>query len=227
MTAFINGEITSSFQLCSVYLNEHPTYRGDPAVPSCVRLPHLFLTLALTPSTPQPDQRSVLFDRYDVATGYPGREAYLHPTKHQDRRAAPNPPQACRSLGAHRCACSSLPRHRSHTHPIYLPAAHFDPDRFLDERLGQYLTPNPLIFMPFNVGPRICPGRQVRLSSRLHAYRRLTRSSSRTRSPHSCSPVYYRTFQHSNSLSTHRARSVLARCGLTHILLSSSRCVGC
>ncbi|CAA7269186.1 unnamed protein product [Cyclocybe aegerita] len=36
----------------------------------------------------------------------------------------------------------------------------FDPDRFLDERLNKYLTPNPFIFCPFNAGPRICLGQQ-------------------------------------------------------------------
>ncbi|KAF8164833.1 cytochrome P450 [Crassisporium funariophilum] len=36
----------------------------------------------------------------------------------------------------------------------------FDPDRFLDERLHKYLTPNPYIFCPFNAGPRICLGQQ-------------------------------------------------------------------
>ncbi|CAA7268977.1 unnamed protein product [Cyclocybe aegerita] len=36
----------------------------------------------------------------------------------------------------------------------------FDPDRFLDERLKKYLTPNPFIFLPFNAGPRICLGQQ-------------------------------------------------------------------
>jgi len=37
----------------------------------------------------------------------------------------------------------------------------FDPDRFIDERLQKYLTPNPFIFCPFNAGPRICLGQQV------------------------------------------------------------------
>ncbi|KAH9483141.1 Cytochrome P450 monooxygenase 75 [Psilocybe cubensis] len=36
----------------------------------------------------------------------------------------------------------------------------FDPDRFLDERLKKYVTPNPFIFLPFNAGPRICLGQQ-------------------------------------------------------------------
>ncbi|KAF9040806.1 cytochrome P450 monooxygenase pc-1 [Panaeolus papilionaceus] len=39
-------------------------------------------------------------------------------------------------------------------------ALKFDPDRFLDERLHKYLTPNPFIFCPFNAGPRICLGQQ-------------------------------------------------------------------
>ncbi|KAI0775658.1 cytochrome P450 [Trametes elegans] len=39
-------------------------------------------------------------------------------------------------------------------------ALKFDPDRFLDERVKKYLTPNPFIFLPFNAGPRICLGQQ-------------------------------------------------------------------
>ena len=48
----------------------------------------------------------------------------------------------------------------SHTHLLSL-ALVFDPDRFLDERVKKYLTPNPFIFCPFNAGPRICLGQQV------------------------------------------------------------------
>jgi len=49
-----------------------------------------------------------------------------------------------------------------HRHDAYWgPDAHlFDPDRFLDDRLKKYLTPNPFIFLPFNAGPRICLGQQ-------------------------------------------------------------------
>ncbi|KAI1789057.1 cytochrome P450 [Ganoderma leucocontextum] len=39
-------------------------------------------------------------------------------------------------------------------------ALHFDPDRFLDDRLNKYFTGNPFIFLPFNAGPRICLGQQ-------------------------------------------------------------------
>ncbi|KAF7343938.1 hypothetical protein MVEN_01682500 [Mycena venus] len=39
-------------------------------------------------------------------------------------------------------------------------ALKFDPDRFLDDRVRKYLTPNPFIFLPFNAGPRICLGQQ-------------------------------------------------------------------
>ncbi|KAJ7463233.1 cytochrome P450 [Mycena latifolia] len=39
-------------------------------------------------------------------------------------------------------------------------AARWDPERFIDERLHKYLTPNPFIFLPFNAGPRICLGQQ-------------------------------------------------------------------
>lgn len=45
---------------------------------------------------------------------------------------------------------------------IISPAQEFDPDRFIDERLQKYLVPNPFIFLPFNGGPRICLGQQVR-----------------------------------------------------------------
>lgn len=39
-------------------------------------------------------------------------------------------------------------------------ALEYDPNRFLDERVHKYLTPNPYIFLPFNTGPRICLGQQ-------------------------------------------------------------------
>ncbi|KAH9929493.1 cytochrome P450 [Epithele typhae] len=43
-------------------------------------------------------------------------------------------------------------------------ALSFDPDRFIDERLQKYLSPNPFIFLPFNAGPRICLGQQARFA---------------------------------------------------------------
>ncbi|KAF9647903.1 cytochrome P450 [Thelephora ganbajun] len=44
---------------------------------------------------------------------------------------------------------------------LWGPTAHeFDPDRFLDDRVKQYLVSNPFIFLPFNAGPRICLGPQ-------------------------------------------------------------------
>ncbi|KAJ1305083.1 hypothetical protein OPQ81_000123 [Rhizoctonia solani] len=39
-------------------------------------------------------------------------------------------------------------------------ADEFDPERWLDERLKKYVTPNPFIFLPFSAGPRICLGQQ-------------------------------------------------------------------
>ena len=39
-------------------------------------------------------------------------------------------------------------------------ALEFDPNRFLDDRVKEYLVPNPFIFLPFNAGPRICLGQQ-------------------------------------------------------------------
>ncbi|TFK48292.1 cytochrome P450 [Heliocybe sulcata] len=75
-----------------------------------------------------------------------------------------------------------LPSKRADGRPYYIPAGtriaysvllmhrrtdlwghdalQFDPDRFIDERLHKYLTPNPFIFLPFNAGPRICLGQQ-------------------------------------------------------------------
>ncbi|KAF8893054.1 cytochrome P450 monooxygenase pc-1 [Infundibulicybe gibba] len=47
-------------------------------------------------------------------------------------------------------------------------AATFDPDRFIDARLGKYLTPNPFIFLPFNAGPRICLGQQYAVQFAYH-----------------------------------------------------------
>lgn len=39
-------------------------------------------------------------------------------------------------------------------------ADEFDPDRFIDKRVKEYLVANPFIFLPFNAGPRICLGQQ-------------------------------------------------------------------
>ncbi|KAJ7625746.1 cytochrome P450 [Roridomyces roridus] len=39
-------------------------------------------------------------------------------------------------------------------------AEEFDPDRFLDDRVKNYLLKNPFQFLPFNAGPRICLGQQ-------------------------------------------------------------------
>jgi len=77
---------------------------------------------------------------------------------------------------------TTIPNSDTHGRPFYVPAntgvsysvilmhrrkdlwgpdaEEFDPDRFLDERVGKYLTPNPFIFLPFNAGPRICLGQQ-------------------------------------------------------------------
>jgi len=39
-------------------------------------------------------------------------------------------------------------------------ADEFDPDRFIDHRVREYLVENPFIFLPFGAGPRICLGQQ-------------------------------------------------------------------
>ncbi|KAH6916342.1 cytochrome P450 [Coprinopsis sp. MPI-PUGE-AT-0042] len=39
----------------------------------------------------------------------------------------------------------------------------FEPDRFIDDRVKEYLVTNPFIFIPFNAGPRICLGQQIKL----------------------------------------------------------------
>ncbi|KAH7907492.1 cytochrome P450 [Hygrophoropsis aurantiaca] len=53
-------------------------------------------------------------------------------------------------------------------------AQEFDPDRFIDERLHKYLTKNPLIFLPFNAGPRICLGQQCLDSILQFAYNEMS-----------------------------------------------------
>lgn len=80
------------------------------------------------------------------------------------------------------CSFSKTNQHAS-------SALEFDPDRFIDERLHKYLTPNPFIFLPFNGGPRICLGQQVCPGSFFHAsayLRRLLQCSSHTTKRHSC-----------------------------------------
>jgi len=58
-----------------------------------------------------------------------------------------------------RCAYSVFVMHRRKD--LWGPDAdHFDPDRFIDERLHKYLTPNPFCYLAFNAGPRICLGQQ-------------------------------------------------------------------
>ncbi|EIN05570.1 cytochrome P450 [Punctularia strigosozonata HHB-11173 SS5] len=57
-----------------------------------------------------------------------------------------------------RCLYSVLLMHRRFD--LWGPdALDFDPDRFLDQRVER-LTRNPMMFLPFNAGPRICLGQQ-------------------------------------------------------------------
>ncbi|KAG8215368.1 cytochrome P450 [Butyriboletus roseoflavus] len=68
-------------------------------------------------------------------------------------------------------------------------ALEFDPDRFLDDRLHKYLTPNPFIFLPFNAGPRMCLGQQFAYNEMSFMLIRLLQNfSSITLSPESQDP---------------------------------------
>jgi Cytochrome P450 len=69
-------------------------------------------------------------------------------------------------MGA-RWYATTFPSHNCQNSYTFPAADKFDPDRFLDERVKKYLTPNPFIFVPFNAGPRICLGQQVRFASLL------------------------------------------------------------
>lgn len=79
-------------------------------------------------------------------------------------------------------------------------ALEFDPDRWLDERVKKYLIPNPFIFLPFNAGPRICLGQQVRYSPchSLPPVMPISYHSSHTTKCLSCSSVYCKTFLQSH-----------------------------
>ncbi|PPQ73503.1 hypothetical protein CVT24_007649 [Panaeolus cyanescens] len=78
-------------------------------------------------------------------------------------------------------------------------ALEFDPDRFLDARLHQYLTPNPFIFLPFNAGPRICLGQQFAYNEASFFLVRLLQSfseitlSEEAQPPHARVPSQWRT----------------------------------
>ncbi|KAG8215371.1 cytochrome P450 [Butyriboletus roseoflavus] len=70
-------------------------------------------------------------------------------------------------------------------------ALEFDPDRFLDDRLHKYLTPNPFIFLPFNAGPRICLGQQFAYNEMSFMLIRLLQNfTSIALSPESQDPIY-------------------------------------
>ena len=60
---------------------------------------------------------------------------------------------------------------------LTFPALVFDPDRFLDDRVRKYLTPNPFIFCPFNAGPRICLGQQVCTSHIFRKFQKLKKKN--------------------------------------------------
>jgi hypothetical protein len=64
-----------------------------------------------------------------------------------------------RLLGSRRYVPLTIPN-TNPKFPYFSLAEEFDPDRFIDERVHKYLTPNPFIFLPFNAGPRICLGQQ-------------------------------------------------------------------
>ena len=72
----------------------------------------------------------------------------------------------------------------------------FDPDRFLDDRVKNYLVRNPFMFLPFNAGPRLCLGQQVKPFT-LFSFSSLTFlliiPSSRTMKCPSCSFVSSKT----------------------------------
>ncbi|KAG6374893.1 cytochrome P450 [Boletus reticuloceps] len=101
--------------------------------------------------------KQVVYSSTDLAS-IEGRKALLYPPKYNVSITDPH-------------------RYFDHPNPIYRitycvflmhrrkdlwgpDADLFDPDRFLDERLHKYLTPNSFIFLPFGAGPRICLGQQ-------------------------------------------------------------------
>ncbi|KAF9005761.1 cytochrome P450 monooxygenase pc-3 [Hymenopellis radicata] len=73
-------------------------------------------------------------------------------------------------------------------------ALEFDPDRFIDDRLKEYLVPNPFIFQPFNAGPRICLGQQFAYNEASYFLVRLLQSFSSfsiaedAQTPEACPP---------------------------------------
>ncbi|KAI0774073.1 cytochrome P450 monooxygenase pc-3 [Fomes fomentarius] len=89
-----------------------------------------------------------------------------------------------------------------HRDPDYWgPTANdFDPDRFLDDRVGKYLVPNPFIFLPFNGGPRICLGQQFAYNEMSFFMIRLLQNFSSmeldltAQPPDACPPLEWKEF---------------------------------
>lgn len=91
--------------------------------------------------------------------GPPGRNPSLYQLEREWSTACSSC-TAGRIYGVPMVGSTSPPPRDYDTNQYRLVVEKFDPDRFLDQRVRQYLTPNPFIFLPFNAGPRICLGQQ-------------------------------------------------------------------
>ncbi|KAF8164780.1 cytochrome P450 [Crassisporium funariophilum] len=135
------------------------------------------LTFAFYMLCEHPDIEKRLRNEVFELVGPRGRPTYDHMREMKFMRAFINevlrlyPSVGISSLDKNLYQSRGLALKSPNSKPIYSPAKartdlwgpdalQFDPDRFLDERVHKYLTPNPFIFCPFNAGPRICLGQQ-------------------------------------------------------------------
>jgi len=97
----------------------------------------------------------------------------------------------------------------------FQPANEFDPDRFLDDRVKQYLVPNPFICLPFSAGPRICLGQQFAYNGASMAIARIAQAFEKIRLDMDSNPEAKPPVDWASGIGRKTAEKVWVRCHVT------------